>query len=52
MTLEFAIGLLLLTLASAFVSYSLGKWEERIRWQNMRRRERERMMRREEFDEL
>jgi hypothetical protein len=50
MTLEFAIGLGLLTLTSVFVSYSLGRWEERIRWQNMKRRERERMIRREEWE--
>lgn len=51
MTLSFAISLLLLTLASAFASYSLGKLEERARWKNMSRRERENMILREDFDE-
>jgi len=50
MTLEFAIGLGLLTITSVFVSYSLGKWEERTRWQNLRRRDRERLMRKDEWE--
>jgi hypothetical protein len=47
---EFAIGLAILTLSSCWASYALGKWEERIRWENIRRRERERRARWVEFD--
>jgi hypothetical protein len=50
MTLSTALVVTALMLASAFLSYALGKWEERVRWQNLRRRERERMIRREEFE--
>ena len=48
---EFAIGLAILTLGSCWASYALGKWEERIRWENIRRRERERRARWVEFDD-
>jgi hypothetical protein len=51
MSAEFGIGLALVTLGSCWASYALGKWEEKTRWQNMRRRESEREARWQEFDD-
>jgi hypothetical protein len=51
MSAEFGIALAVLTLGSCFASYSLGKWEEKIKWENIRRRERERRARWVEFDD-
>ncbi len=47
---ELGITLAIVTLASCWASYVLGKWEEKTRWQNIRRRERERRARWVEFD--
>jgi hypothetical protein len=51
MSNELGISLAIVTLASCWASYVLGKWEEKTRWQNMRRREREREARWQEFDD-
>jgi hypothetical protein len=51
MSNELGISLALVTLASCWSCYVLGKWEEKTRWQNMRRREREREARWQEFDD-
>jgi hypothetical protein len=48
---ELGIALAVLTLSSCWASYALGKWEERIKWENIRRRERERRARWVEFEE-
>jgi hypothetical protein len=48
---ELGITLAIVTLGSCWASYVLGKWEEKTRWQTIRRRERERRARWVEFEE-